>query len=215
MATITCTSHPTGNTDLDASLFYESDHGKKFGTCKECRKRKAKELRIKRRDTSDTTPQPVFVSISDETKSTEPTMPANEQTITASSGTLDQFPKSMQRIGGYYISETTVLLADVTNAGRVVVHTSLLEIDRETKTPRNKRLLFTQQNDPIEYKTMLAWLDTLAGTPIEIVNAANETAALQLAAEMETKLNAANTKIAQLEAALAPLRALMNTNGKG
>lgn len=214
MTTITCTSHPTGDTDLDTSLFYESDHGKKFGTCKECRKRKAKELRIKRRNTPDT-PQPVFVSISDEPISTVPTMPANEQATTALSGTLDQFPKSMQRIGGYYISETTVLLADVTNAGRVVVHTSLLEIDRETKTPRNKRLLFTQQNDPIEYKTMLAWLDTLAGTPIEIVNAANETAALQLAAEMEIKLNAANTKIAQLEAALAPLRALMNANGKG
>lgn len=200
--TIRCSAHPNGSIDLPETAFYASDRNHKVAICKECRKRKAKQRAAAARQLR----RAVIVPINDVALETPPidtpeTQPRNVQ------ATSDG---SMQKIGGYYISANAVLIADVTQAGRVVVHTSLLEIDRETKHPRNKRLLFTQVNDPIEYKAMLTWLDQLAGVPIELITNANELAALQLAEEMQTKLTAANQRIAELEAAIAPLRSLLN-----
>lgn len=190
--TIRCSAHLTEPVDLDITAFYLSDRIHKIAICKKCRLRRAKEKRIAAKQ-----------ALHIETPNIE--TPQNN-----TSSNQESFG-SMRKVGGYFISENALLIADALTVGRIVVYTTILEIDRETKTPRNKRLIFTQQNDPQEYRLMVTWLATLAGSPIETIETANEQAALQLADEATTKLAAAIKQIQELEAALAPLRKLLNT----
>jgi hypothetical protein len=202
--TIRCNAHPGGPVDLEPSAFYPSDQRRKIAICIKCRLRRAKELRDRKKQASVAPTAATSNDIMTVTPQVEQVQSVIETMYS------NQPTQTMQKIGGYYISENTLLLVDTTQTDRVVIHTTLLEIDRETKHPRNKRLLFTLANDPKEYHGILAWVDRLAGTPIDVTSTVNEHAALQLAAETEQKLVAANKRIEELEAALKPLRALLN-----
>lgn len=117
-------------------------------------------------------------------------------------------PGPVRKIGGYFIHEHALLIADVMQAGKIVLFTSILEIDGDTKHPRNKRVIFTQQHAPEEYRACMAWLESLSGADAPASDTERD-AALQLADEATQKLIAAQAEIAELKAALAPLKALL------
>lgn len=191
--TIRCYGHPGGPVDLDESLFYPSMRNRKVTLCRECHLRKGREKRKHRLEAkaAPTLSTPALAPA----LSIEPvTEPATETRI--------------RKIGGYYIHENALLIADVMQAGKVVLYTTILEIDGETKHPRNKRIIFTQQNAPDEYRAMLTWLGDLSDRPADVATA-NEQAALQLAEEATSKLAEAENRIKELESALAPLKALL------
>lgn len=116
-------------------------------------------------------------------------------------------PGCLIKVNKYYIAPATILIADTLQDGKVVLHTSILEIDGETKHPKNKRLIFTQQHAPDEYAAVLAWLRANAGMPHVDPNDAQ--AALQLAEEATSQLAEARKEIATLKTKIAQFRALL------
>ena len=109
------------------------------------------------------------------------------------------------KVGGYYLHPDCILIVDTLQDGKLVLHTSIIEIEPESKHPRNKKLIFTRQHAPAEYAAIVAWL---GGNAPAVADPERE-AALQLADEATQKLIAAEARIKDLEAAIAPLRALM------
>lgn len=108
------------------------------------------------------------------------------------------------RIGEFYLSDKMLLIVHTGNqegSPALRFYTTILEIDPATKHPRNKIINFVKSRDPREYAQAAAWLDSMAGTP----HAVDETA-LELAAELEQKLNAANQEIASLKAKIEAIR---------
>jgi len=108
------------------------------------------------------------------------------------------------RIGELYLAECMLLIASTAfqeASPAIRIYTTILEIDPATKHPRNKVLNFIKSREPKEYAAALAWLDSMAGAP----HAADETA-LELAAELESKLNAAKKEIADLRGKLDAIR---------
>lgn len=110
----------------------------------------------------------------------------------------------MVKIGPLYLHERLVLLADTGEQGRLIIHTTIIEIDPATKHPRNKRITFKQESEPAEYRAALAWLDSMTGSA-----PASDDTALELAAETERKLNAANDRIKELEQQLSIVRSAL------
>ena len=85
------------------------------------------------------------------------------------------------------------------------IYTTIIEVDPATKHPRNKIVNFIKTRDPREYAQAVAWLDSLAGAPIEAV----DDTALELAVDLERKLNAANEEIGQLKAKIEAIRGMI------
>jgi hypothetical protein len=199
MKTIRCNKHPGGATDLPETDFYPSDRKNPSGMCKKCNaayykahdaaKRAARKAEKEQAAPAQPTPSPVV----------EPSAVSAELTTTC----------AMRRIGGYFIHEQALLVADALQPGKVTLFTTILEIDGETKHPRNKRIIFSQQASPDEYRATLQWLAELSSTPAPAADAERD-AALQLAEEYETKLRAAENKNAELEKALSGVRSLLN-----
>jgi len=111
----------------------------------------------------------------------------------------------LARIGEFYLSKRMILIAHTGNqegSPALRFYTSILEIDPATKHPRNKIVNFTKARDPKEYAQAVAWLNSMAG---EMPPAVDDTA-LELAAELEKKLNAANAEIAELTRKLDIIR---------
>ena len=99
------------------------------------------------------------------------------------------------------------MIVDTLQAYKVTIHTSILEIDGETKHPRNKRLIFTKQHAPDEYQAIMDWLASHSETPP--VAPEDTQAALQLAEEATTKLRDAQEEIKTLKHKIASFRALL------
>ena len=171
--------------ELPTSAFYPSDQARKEVPCKECRNRLAKE-----RNQREVT---VARASTNGTRSN-----GKSPTVAAKHGRL--------QIGGYYLHPDCILIVDTLQDGKVVLHTSIIEIEPESKHPRNKKLIFTRQHAPTEYAAIVAWLG--GNTPPPASDAERD-AALQLAEEAEKKLAAAQLRIEELESAIAPLRALI------
>ncbi len=111
------------------------------------------------------------------------------------------------RIGDLYLHERMLLIADTVRqeaSDAVRIYTTIIEVDPATKHPRNKIINFVRARDPREYAQARAWLDSLAGMP----QAADDTA-LELAAELERKLNAAKGEIAELKAKIESIRGML------
>ena len=111
---------------------------------------------------------------------------------------------SVVRIGEFYLSEHMLLIVHTGNqegSPALRFYTTIIEVDPATKHPRNKIINFIKARDPREYAQSVAWLDSLAGNPPH----ADDTA-LELAAELERKLNAANEEIANLKAKIEAIR---------
>ena len=111
---------------------------------------------------------------------------------------------SLVRIGDLFLHERLLLIASVQfqeASPAIRIHTTILELDPATKHPRNKVLNFIKARDPREYAQAMAWLDSMAGSP----PAADDTA-LELAADLEIKLNAARKEIADLKAKIEAIR---------
>lgn len=109
------------------------------------------------------------------------------------------------RIGDLYLAERMLLITSTAfqeASPALRIYTTVIEVDPATKHPRNKVLNFIKARDPREYAQAMAWLDSLAGVPTPAVD---ETA-LELAAELEGKLSAANKEIAELQAKLDAIR---------
>ena len=112
---------------------------------------------------------------------------------------------SLVRIGEFLFHERVLLIADQSRqegSEAIRLITSVLEYDTTFRAVRNKVINFTKNRDPSEYAAMRAWLNNLAGVPPQAVD---ETA-LELAAELEGKLNAATKEIAELKAKLEAIR---------
>ena len=120
---------------------------------------------------------------------------------------LESFAPTIIKVHGYYINPATILIVDTLQQDKVVIHTSILEIDGETKHPRNKRLIFTRQHAPDEYAAIMGWLASHSETPP--VAPEDAQAALQLADEATTKLRDAQEEIKTLKHKLAQFRALL------
>lgn len=185
-----CNHHPGGAVELPASAFYPSDQARKEVPCKECRNRLAKERN--RREVT------VARASTNGTRSNGKSPTVAAKPTTAKHGRL--------QIGGYYLHPDCILIVDTLQDGKVVLHTSIIEIEPESKHPRNKKLIFTRQHAPSEYAAIVAWLG--GNTPPPASDAERD-AALQLAEEAEKKLAAAQLRIEELESAIAPLRALI------
>ena len=116
-------------------------------------------------------------------------------------------PPPLVRIGELYLHERLLLVADTARqegSDAVRLYTTIIEVDPASKHPRNKIINFVKARDPREYAQARAWLDSLAGVPPPAVD---ETA-LELAAEFERKLNAANEEIATLKAKIEAIRVM-------
>lgn len=174
-----CKNHPGGSTDLPEESFYPSDLERKAPICKACRARMAK-ARTKK-----------------QALQSAPTAIAVAELATPLHGRL--------KVGGYYLHPDCILIVDTLQDGKVTLHTSIIEIEPESKHPRNKKLIFTRQHAPAEYAAIVAWL---GGNAPDLADPERE-AALQLADEATQKLIAAEARIKELEAAIAPLKALM------
>ncbi len=114
----------------------------------------------------------------------------------------------MVRIGELYLHERMLLIADTARqeaSDAVRIYTTVIEVDPATKHPRNKVVNFIKTRDPREYAQALVWLNSLAGAPIEAV----DDTALELAAETELKLSAANKEIAALKAKIEAIRSMI------
>lgn len=114
------------------------------------------------------------------------------------------------KINGYYIAPRAILIVDTLQNDKVVIHTSILEIDGETKHPRNKKLIFTRQHAPDEYQAVIAWLRENADVPIPATQSEDTQVALQLAEEATVKLAAAEKEIEALKKKVAQFRALLD-----
>jgi hypothetical protein len=111
---------------------------------------------------------------------------------------------ALVRTNDLYLSERMLLIVSTAfqeASPALRIYTTILEIDPATKHPRNKVLNFIKAREPREYEQVRAWLDGMAGAP----HAADETA-LELAAELEAKLNAAKKEIADLTRKLDAIR---------
>ena len=175
-----CKNHPGGSADLPEANFYPSDLSGRTPICKACRARMAK-ARTKK-----------------QALQSAPTAIAVAELATPVHGRL--------KVGGYYLHPDCILIVDTLQDGKLVLHTSIIEIEPESKHPRNKKLIFTRQHAPTEYAAIVAWLG--GNTPPPASDAERD-AALQLAEEAEKKLAAAQLRIEELESAIAPLRALI------
>ena len=116
-------------------------------------------------------------------------------------------PPSVVRIGELYLHERLLLIADTARqeaSDALRIYTTIIEIDPASKHPRNKIVNFIKARDPREYAQARAWLDVLAGMPPN----ADDTA-LELATELESKLNAAKKEIAELRAKLDAIRGMI------
>ena len=114
----------------------------------------------------------------------------------------------MVRIGELYLHERMLLIADTARqeaSEALRIYTTIIEVDPATKHPRNKIVNFIKTRDPREYAQAVAWLDSLAGAPIEAV----DDTALELAVDLERKLNAANEEIGQLKAKIEAIRGMI------
>ena len=117
-------------------------------------------------------------------------------------------PPSLVRIGELYLHERLLLIADTARqeaSDAVRLYTTIIEVDPASKHPRNKIINFVKARDPLEYAQARAWLDSLAGVPPQAVD---ETA-LELAAELEGKLIAANKEVADLKAKIEAIRGMI------
>ncbi len=115
---------------------------------------------------------------------------------------------SVMRIGELYLHERMLLIADTARqdtSAALRIYTTIIEVDPATKHPRNKIINFIKARDPREYAQAMTWLDSMAGVPPQDVD---ETA-LELAAELERKLSAANQEIAELKAKLEAIRGMI------
>ena len=98
-------------------------------------------------------------------------------------------PAALVWIGDLYLHERLLLIADTARqeaSDAVRIYTTIIEIDPATKHPRNKIINIRKAYEPREYAQVKAWLDGMAGDAPH----ADDTA-LELAAELERKLNAA------------------------
>ncbi len=135
-----------------------------------------------------------------------PAMPSVAQPVAAPVVTSELVcsAPSLVHIGELYIPQSMTWIADTIDRRAITLHTAILEIDPATKHPRNKRITFHKDREPREYAQFIAWLDGMAGVPPQAVD---ETA-LELAAELEKKLNAANKEIAELKAKIDAIRGM-------
>lgn len=120
MKQINCNYHPGGPAMLDENAFSPSDRTRVSAPCRACRARMARERDAKVK-AGTYVPKTRKWAPHAETATTERITPAH-----------------FVRIGGYYFAQGTILLADTLQDGKVVLHTTILEIDGETKHPRNK-----------------------------------------------------------------------------
>lgn len=137
---------------------------------------------------------------------TSPEVPQSSAAAQAASAPLAEQPAcpkpSLVKVGDLYLHERLLLVADIAIDG-VRIYTPIIEIDPTTKHPRNKVITFFKQRDPREHAQVMAWLDGMAGSPVVV-----DDTALELAAELERKLNAANQENAELKAKIKKLQAI-------
>lgn len=115
-------------------------------------------------------------------------------------------PPSVVRIGDFLLHDRAMVLADtrkIEGLDAIRLVTTILEYDTTFRAVRNKVLTFSKKEDPREYAAMRAWLDSLAGKAPTV-----DDTALELAAELESKLNAANREIAELKAKIDAIRGM-------
>lgn len=198
---IRCFKHLGGPTDLPAEDFYPSDRARAYAQCKVCRARLDKERQEAKKNGTYVPKQAKFAPKKKQPELIKPVAiePVSELVT----------PPRFVKIGGYFLAESAVLLADTLQDGKVTLYTTVLEIDGETKHPRNKKLLFTRQHAPDEYNATITWLYGASDAPTPTTSE-NEQAAMQLAEEAMQQLKAAKQRIQELEAALAPVKALLN-----
>jgi len=111
------------------------------------------------------------------------------------------------KAGGYYIAGEAILIAGCHERDKVVLYTSIIEIDGVTKLSRNKRIVFNRQQEPDEYAAIMAWLRANANEPQ--TSPEDTHAALQLAEEATGKLTVALAEIETLKGKLAQFRAML------
>ena len=200
MKQIKCNYHPGGSAMLDEDAFSPSDRTRVSAPCRACRARMARE-RDARVKAGTYVPK---------TRKWAPSQPStNGAAPSAETATTERItPAHFVRIGGYYFAQGTILLADTLQDGKVVLHTTILEIDGETKHPRNKKLLFTRQHAPEEYHATLAYLSAASDAP-PADPSVNEQVAMQLAEEAAAELANANKQIEELRAKLEKFKAVL------
>lgn len=114
---------------------------------------------------------------------------------------------SLMRISDFLLHERAIVLADarkIEGSDAIRLITPILEYDTTFRATRNKVLTFSKKDDPKEYAAIRVWLDGMAGSPPIV----DETA-LELAADLEVKLNAANQEIAELKAKIESIRGML------
>jgi len=115
------------------------------------------------------------------------------------------------KAGGYYIAGEAILIAGTHERDKVVLYTSIIESETDpvtkAKLTRNKRIVFTRQQEPDEYAAIMAWLRANASEPQTSPEDAH--AALQLAEEATSKLTTALAEIETLKGKLAQFRAML------
>lgn len=201
MKTVQCYCHPGGAADLPEDEFAPSDRTRLSAPCRKCRARTAKE-RDQARKNGTYVPK---------VRRWAPQRPKTIQPNESAANAAELIaPSRFVKIGGYFIAENAVLIVDALQEGKVTLFTTILEIDGETKHPRNKKLIFTRQHSPDEYRTTIAWLSAMAGEPMTTAPSMNEQAAMQLAEEATTRLTAANKQIEELKAKIAQFKTLLD-----
>lgn len=117
-----------------------------------------------------------------------------------------------RRIGGYSIRTEAFLMADLSTPEQVTIYTCVLEIDKDTRLNKNKRLLFRRSE--VEYADTLRWIADMERGALDPAAAdqlaqakANEDAALEMAEKAQTELDAARAKIVEYEEMFAPFLA--------
>ena len=195
-----CYKHPGGSVELPADAFYASDRDRPSAMCRECRLRGEKERAAAKKNGTYVAKRPVWAR--HEKPATNDSAPhvATEAALIT--------PAHFVKIGGYYFAQGTILLADTLQADKVTLHTTILEIDGETKHPRNKKLLFTRQHAPEEYYAVLAYLSAASGVPTADPSM-NEEAAMALAEEATKALAAAQEQIKELRTKLDKFKAVL------
>lgn len=133
------------------------------------------------------------------------TMPVVSAPASIPTTPVDAVPCAMPmvaRIGRLYLHERLLLLAYQEQPETLRIYTTIIEVDPATKHPRNKIINIRKAYKPREYAQVLAWLDGMAGTPPAVV----DDTALELAAELERKLNAALDERDELKRKLDAIR---------
>lgn len=201
MNTVRCYCHPGGAADLPEDQFAPSDRSRVSAPCRKCRQRTNQEREQARKNGT-------YVP---KARRWAPQKPKQAQPNAVTDATTELIsPARFVKIGGYFIAENTVLIADALQEGKVTLFTTILEIDGDTKHPRNKKLIFTRQHSPDEYRATIAWLNAMAGEPALAVPSMNEQAAMQLAEEATTRLASANKQIEELKAKIAQFKTLLD-----